>query len=53
MRTQLFLIEHGTQIEPPAFNKMLREVAIPNFFLRVGVMVQVYTTVLDNFFLLC
>jgi len=32
MRAQLFLIEHSAQINPPAFNKMLREVGLPTFF---------------------
>ncbi len=32
MRTQLFLSEQSTQINPPSFNKMLREVGLPTFF---------------------
>lgn len=36
MRAQLFLIEHGAQINPPAFNKMLREVGLPTFS-QVGI----------------
>ena len=32
MRTELFSDELGSQINPPAFNKMLQEVGLPTFF---------------------